>query len=124
MGDKAKTAKTKAKTKVKDPCLICKKTCNDNSFSVDCIVCKQWTHRDCDSEIDDATWTFIDRQMKTKGGHFWACNACTFAHQGLDKLVTKLSLDVEELKEHTQWHDEEIEKIEETANKNKESIEE
>ena len=111
------------KPKVKFPCLKCGNTTN-NTNSVECIVCKCWTHKDCDAEIDEKTWEFINHMKKTKGHHFWACMACSVSQKKFDTLVKKLSEDVEELKEKVQDHEERIDSVDDQSQANAKQIEE
>ena len=109
--------------KVKFPCLICKNSTN-NTNSVECIVCKLWTHKDCDTDLDEDTWKFINHMKKTKGSHFWACAACSASQQKFDKIIKKLTEDVEVLKSSVQENTSRIDEIDDQSQINAKKIDE
>lgn len=61
------------------PCLKCNKHVKKNDKAIQCSLCDQWIHKDCES-MDDATFDVLVRQVENNGGTYWNCKSCrTFA---------------------------------------------
>ncbi|KAK6186639.1 hypothetical protein SNE40_005927 [Patella caerulea] len=54
-------------------CVTCKKTVRKNQQAIDCDVCKNWTHRSCDTDISKEDYMKI---LKSETEFSFTCSIC------------------------------------------------
>src|SRR5437868_10082172 len=75
-------------------CLTCKKEVTDSHLALECEICEEWFHIDCE-QVAAEEYTFLSEH---KSVH-WYCIACNKSVVNVIKLVSNLKLKVEKLDE-------------------------
>ena len=69
----------KAASKVKNPCLMCGKSCT--SGCIQCTICSLWCHMPC-TKLSKEVIKGLEVQAREVGQAYWACRSCmNFNHK-------------------------------------------
>ena len=92
------------------PCLKCNNHVKKNDKAVQCTLCDQWIHKECEN-MDDETFDVLARQVDNLGGTFWNCKSCrTFAAK-FDKRMKEMDRRLVTVEETVESHDTDIASI-------------